>query len=57
MLLEKDFYLINLEIVNKLGVLEMIICWDVIELVKKNKVKKLYGGVEWKEFYNWELLI
>lgn len=47
-LLEKDFYLTNSEIANKLGVSEMTIRRDVTELAKKNKVKKLYGGVERK---------
>ncbi|MGX7316239.1 DeoR/GlpR family DNA-binding transcription regulator [Enterococcus faecium] len=54
-LLEKDFYLTNSEIANKLGVSEMTIRRDVAELAKKNKVKKLYGGVERKEPYNREL--
>ncbi|HAR0648216.1 TPA: DeoR/GlpR transcriptional regulator, partial [Enterococcus faecium] len=40
-LLEKDFYLTNSEIANKLGVSEMTIRRDVTELAKKNKVKKL----------------
>lgn len=53
-LLEKDFYLTNSEIANKLGVSEMTIRRDVTELAK-NKVKKLYGGVERKEPYNREL--
>ena len=36
-LLEKDFYLTNSEIANKLGVSEMTIRRDVTELAKKNK--------------------